>query len=93
MDPNTPNDSISDMNELRELYENISIVNKSIVSRIENYKKDYEPDKNALVILDSFTQILALEWETNFESLTYLYENTRVLKSFAFLSSFARALI
>ena len=44
-----------------------------MAARIEKYKENYEPDKNALVILDSFTQLMEIS-ETNFESISYLYK-------------------
>ena len=74
LDPEVDETDVARLEDLKMFYQNISIVNKTMAARIEKYKENYEPDKNALVILDSFTQLMEIEWETNFESISYLYK-------------------
>jgi hypothetical protein len=55
-------------------YAEVSKVNRGIIARI-NSIANKDADKNAIVILENFAQIISMEINSNLESLEYLFVN------------------
>lgn len=62
-----------DLTTLDENYQNVARVNRGIINRIGHLISDGDADQNAIVILDSFAQMLAIEIQSNLGSLEYLF--------------------
>ncbi|MBF0396773.1 MAG: hypothetical protein HQK78_08385 [Desulfobacterales bacterium] len=61
-----------DLKQLNKQYENVRSVNEGILSRISGFVKK-DADQNAIIILDSLAQILAIEIQDNLNSLEPLF--------------------
>ena len=73
LSPEIKNSEIADLNDLKILYENIGLVNKFFMRRIQSHINASDANQNAIVILNSISELMAIEWETNFESIAHLY--------------------
>lgn len=65
-----------DLKNIKEHYSMVKLVNKGMLRRITDISKR-DADKNAIVNLNSVAQILELEVDDNFETLSHLFTATK----------------
>lgn len=65
------------LDDLKRSYEKVSLVNKGLLERI-NHVVQADAEKNALVGLNLFVQAFSMEYETNLDSLAYLFDYFRL---------------
>jgi len=56
------------INELKENYDKLSVVNVSLCERISSLEK-LDASKNAIIVLDTFSQMFNVEFELDFEDI------------------------
>ena len=61
------------MEHITDLFQAVSDVNRGIVARLRSANVDGDADKNALITLDSFAQILSLKNKRGIESVAPLF--------------------
>lgn len=61
------------LNNLNEKYQQVETVNRGILERIQGYTEK-DADKNAIVILNSWAQLLSMEIDDQLVSIEYLFD-------------------
>ncbi|MBL6991361.1 MAG: hypothetical protein ISR65_16380 [Bacteriovoracaceae bacterium] len=62
----------NNLNGLNKMYKEVEVVNKGILKRLKSVSKG-DADKNAIVILNNFAQLIDVEFENNFENLNEIF--------------------
>ncbi|MCO4753686.1 MAG: hypothetical protein KC478_04355 [Bacteriovoracaceae bacterium] len=73
-DKKKDNSVVIDLNDLKESYRNLEIVNVSILERIRSISKG-DANKNAIVALNIFAQMFSAEFDNDLEMIEDIFKN------------------